>query len=93
MRADPEADFADLLEPLLLKVFDAADAALDDVTFAGDWVWDNAEPAADFAFLLELGLFSTFDAAEAAFLLVVSLPFNMIFLLGMNAYFGANFHW
>jgi hypothetical protein len=90
VRADPEADFTDLLEPLLLKVLEAADAALGDVTFTGDLVCDNAEPAADFAVLLEFGFFNTFDAAEAAFLLVISLFFDMIFLLRMNPNFGAN---
>ncbi|WP_447731669.1 hypothetical protein [Rhodanobacter soli] len=48
-----------------LKVLDAAEAALPDVTLL-DLNCDNADPAADLDFLLvELSL-NTFDAADAA---------------------------
>ena len=73
MRADPAAVLARLLVPPLRSVFEAADAAHPDVTFAGAFLCDKAEPAADFAVLLVDLLLRTFDAAVAARLLVTSL--------------------
>jgi len=66
-----------LLELLLRSVFDAADAAREEVTFAGALRWDKADPAADFAVLLVLLFLSTFDAAEAALLPVTSFRFGI----------------
>ena len=80
MSADPAADFAALLEPLLRKVLDAADPAFVDVTFALIFVWDSADPAADFAALLEPLLLNTFEAAEAAFFPVTSLLAILLYL-------------
>lgn len=71
--ADPAEVLADLLERGLRNVFDAADAALLEVTLGGAFLWDKADPAADLADLLELGLRNIFDAADAARLLVTSL--------------------
>ena len=62
-----------MLELGLRNVFDAADAALLEVTLGGAFLCDKADPAADLADLLELGLRNVFDAADAARLLVTSL--------------------
>ena len=85
MSADPAADFAALLAPLLRRTLDAADPALADVTFFGALVWDSADPAADFAALLALGFLKTFEAAEAAFFPVTS--FFAILILLLEGYF------
>lgn len=85
--AEPADDFADLFEPVLRKVFDAADPALVEVTFFGAFVWDKAEPAADFAALLELLLLNALDAADAAF-----LPVTSFFLLIVTCLLFFNLH-
>jgi hypothetical protein len=71
--ANPAAVFAPLLVLPLRSVFDAADAALPDVTLGGVILCDRAEPAAVFEALLVKLLLSTLDAAVAARLLVTSL--------------------
>lgn len=76
---------------LLLIVFEAADAAGFEVTFAGAFLCDSAEPAADLAVLLVPELRSTFEAAVAAFLLVTSLFFVMVKHLHAVAKLLANF--
>lgn len=58
---------------LLRNVFEAADAAFDEVTLDGAFLWDKADPAADFADLLVFLLLKTFEAALAARLLVTSV--------------------
>lgn len=73
VKAEPAAVFARLLVLPVRSVFDAAVAALPDVTLAGAFLCDSADPAADFAVLLVDLLRSTFDAALAARLLVCSL--------------------
>ena len=72
VKAEPADVFDDLLEAVRRNVFDAADAALDEVVFDGAFLCESAEPAADFAALLELLLLRTLDAALAARLLVTS---------------------
>lgn len=72
--------FEDLLDDPLLKVFDAAVPAFEEVTFLGAFVCERALPAADFAVLLAPLLFRTFEAADAALLLVTSLLATGIFL-------------
>jgi hypothetical protein len=62
----PAALFESLLVLPSLKVFDAAVAAFDDVTFAGALVCDSALPAAVFDFEAVLELVNVFDALEAA---------------------------
>jgi hypothetical protein len=88
--AEPADVLADLLDPLVRRVFEAAEAALGEVTFFGAFVWDNADPAADFAALLELELLRTFEAADAAFFPVTSVFLLMMSFLIVVANFGAN---
>lgn len=93
MSAEPADDLADLLDPLLRKVFDAAEPALVEVTFLGVFVWDNAEPAADFAALLDPLFLRTLDAADAAFLLVTSVFLLITNFLCVISKLGTNFGW
>lgn len=80
VRAEPAAVFERLLVAVSLRVRDAADAALEEVTLLG-LTCERAEPAADFDFLLlELSV-RTLDAAVAARLEVFSLA--MTSLLGL----------
>ena len=80
VRADPEDVLADLLESLLRRAFEAADAARLEVTFLL-FRCDRAEPADDLADLLAPLLLRTLDAAVAARLLVCSLFFAVCNLL------------
>ena len=78
---------------MLLNVFDAAVAALADVTFAGAFLCESADPAADFAALLAFGFLSTLDAADAALLLVTSDFLAISRLLYFPAKFFSNLDW
>ena len=78
--AEPEEVFAVLLEPLLRRVLEAADAARLEVTFVV-LRCDRAEPAADFADLLDLLSLRTREAADAARLLVFSVLLAILYCL------------
>jgi hypothetical protein len=65
VRAEPAEVFDDLLVEESRRVFDAAEAAVDDVTLL-ERACESAEPAADLADLLLLPSLKTFDAADAA---------------------------
>jgi hypothetical protein len=76
--AEPAADLDDFDADLLLRVFEAAFAALLPVTF-DVFRCESAEPAADFAGLPADLLRRVLDAADAAFLPVFSLFFGIGF--------------
>ena len=78
--AEPEEVFAVLLEPLLRRVFEAADAARFEVTLVV-FRCDRAEPAADFSDLLDLLSLRTREAADAALLLVFSVLLAIFYCL------------
>jgi hypothetical protein len=70
-----------LLVLALRSVFDAAVAALAEVTFGGALVCASADPAAAFAALLVEGFLNTSEAADAAFFPVTSLILTIANLL------------
>jgi hypothetical protein len=81
VNAEPAAVFEVLLVLAFRSVFEAAVAALAEVTLGGALVCDSADPAADFAVLLVEGFLNTFEAAEAAFFPVTSLILTIANLL------------
>ena len=77
----------------LRRVFEAAVAALVEVTLPGAFLCESADPAADFDALLALGFLSTLEAAEAAFLLVTSVLFAIFNSLNFISKFFSNLCW
>jgi hypothetical protein len=80
----PAADFDALLVLASLRVFEAAVAALEDVCFAGAFVWDNALAAAVLDFVAVALLVKVFEALLAAFLPVTLLFITFALLLVMT---------